>query len=157
MEKWFSIVLINTEFINPCHKSGVLTLQWAYQQIPGLPSQKFWLGRSGMEPRNLHLNKMPRWLWYKRSSDCRQEYRQHEETGLGLVSRESENMETVPRTPAFEPTSCEAWPGEKGYVPKVGCPIPHHLVLLQCQPLNHSLAIFHELAIKCFFNRSNSS
>lgn len=85
-----------------------------------------------------------------------QEYRQHEETGLGLVSGEPADMGTVPRTPAREPTDWEAWPGQKGYVPEVGCPIPHHLVLLQCQPLNHALAIFHELAVKRFFNRSNS-
>lgn len=80
----------------------------------------------------------------------------HEGTGLGLVSGEPEDMETAPRTPAFEPANWEAWPEEKGYVPKVGRPVPHHLVFLQRQPLNHALAIFHELAVERFFNRSNS-
>ena len=51
----------------------------------------------------------------------------------------------------------EGWRGERGCVPEVGGSIPHHLVLLQGQPLNHSLAILHELAVKRFFNRSDSS
>lgn len=65
-------------------------------------------------------------------------------------------MERVPRPAAFEPPDGEAWPEETGHVPKVGGPIPHHLVLLQRQPLNHALAILHELAVKRFFNGPNS-
>lgn len=37
-------------------------------------------------------------------------------------------------------------------LPEVGGAVPHHLVLLQCQPLNHSLAVVHKLAAEGFLN-----
>ena len=37
-------------------------------------------------------------------------------------------------------------------VPEVGCSVPHHLVLLQRQPLNDALAVLHELAAQGLLN-----
>lgn len=45
----------------------------------------------------------------------------------------------------------------RGHAPKVGSSVPHHLMLLKRQPLDHPLAVFHELAVECFFNRPHSS
>lgn len=42
-------------------------------------------------------------------------------------------------------------------LPKMSGSIPHHLLFLQCQSCNDSLAVVHKLAAQCFLYRLNDS
>lgn len=98
------------------------------------------------------------YLWTRCLGDCSGRDLSGTERLVSTLSQEElEHLETGPGRQLLSWPSSRSGPLEQGYAPEVGCPVPHHLVLLKRQPLNHPLAIFHKLAVKCFFNRSNSS
>ena len=80
------------------------------------------------------------------------------ERPVSALSREKlEDVETGPGHRHLNRPPVRPGPVEQGYAPEVSCPVPHHLVFLKRQPLDHPLAIFYKLAVKRFFNRPNGS